>query len=98
MVNSTVVNLSITIESNLFVGNKYRAWFFEETKKKREEILAWHIGVKKMNNKHSQVFVKIGAPNVYKKSYKWNYGWNKFRAEDLHRTYCKYFRTNLLVL
>ena len=25
MVNSIMVNLSITIESNLFVGNKYRA-------------------------------------------------------------------------
>ena len=27
---------------------------------------------------------------IYRKNpRKWNCGWNKFRAEDLHRTYCK---------
>ena len=36
MVNSTVVNLSITIESNLFVGNKYRASDFLKKQRKKE--------------------------------------------------------------
>ena len=69
MANSTMVNLSITIESNLFVGNKYRASaFLKKQRKKRGNSRLTHCSKKKMNNKHSQVFVKIGAPNVYKKS------------------------------
>ena len=36
MANSTLVNLSITIESNLFVGNKYRASAFLKKQRKKE--------------------------------------------------------------
>ena len=36
MANSIMVNLSITIESNLFLGNKYRASDFLKKQKKKE--------------------------------------------------------------
>ena len=43
---------------------------------------------KKMNKKLSQCFWKQVFLMHKKNPRKWNYEWNKFRAEDLHRTYC----------
>ena len=58
-----------------------------QKKKKRQE--------KEMNKKHSQVFLKIGLPN--RKHYRENEATGKFQAEDLHHTYCRCFRINLLM-
>ena len=64
MVNSIVVNLSITVKSYQFVGNKYRASDFLKKKEiKRVNSCLTHCS-KKINNKHSQVFLKISVPNV----------------------------------
>ena len=41
------------------------------------------------------MFLKIGLPNS--KNYGKNKTMGKFQAEDLHRTYCRYFRINLLM-
>ena len=47
MVNSTVMNLSITIESNLFVGNKYMASdFLKKQRKKRGNSRLTHCSKK----------------------------------------------------
>ena len=60
---------SVAIKSNQFAGKKYRPSDF--LKKQREQILAWHIAVKKMNNKHSQALL------IFRKNpRKWNYGWS----------------------
>ena len=44
-----------------------------------------------MNNKHYQVFLFLMFRNNPRKS---NYGWNKFRAEDLHRIYVSILEKN----
>ena len=41
------------------------------------------------------MFLKLGVPNVYKKSWRMKLQ-VKFRAEDLHRIYSRYFWTNLM--
>ena len=56
-------------------------------KKKKKE--------KEMNKKHYQVFLKIGLLN--RKNYGKNETTWKFQTQDLHRTYCRYFRINLLM-
>ena len=95
MANSIMVNLSITSKSYQFVGNKYRASEF--LKKQRNNVSCFLIHCsKKMNNKHSQVFLKISVPNLQKKSLKMKLQVNEFQAEGLHSNYCSYFQTNLL--
>ena len=59
----------------------HTAWFFEETKSKS---LLDTLQSNDITNKHSQVLLVFS-----KIPRKWNYV--KFRAEDLHRTYCRYF-------
>ena len=58
----------------------------KQMKKKKE---------KEMNKKHYQVFLKIGLLN--RKNYGKNETTWKFQTQDLHRTYCRYFRVNLLM-
>ena len=75
MANSSMVNLSITIKSYQFVGNKYRASDFLKKQRNKErklllDTLQKMINNKKMNNKHSQVFLEIRVSNVQKKSQK----------------------------
>ena len=54
-----------------------------------------HCSQKKLNN--TLVFLKIAVPNIEKNPEGRMKLPVKFRAEDLHRAYCRYFRTNLLV-
>ena len=68
MVSSITVNLSIHTESNQFVTSKYRASDFLKKQRNKEskflfDTLQSQI-ILKMNNKHSQVFLKIGVSNV----------------------------------
>ena len=42
------------------------------------------------------MFLKIGVPNIEKKSWRMKLR-VRFRAEDLHRTYSRHTRTNLLM-
>ena len=51
---------------------------------------------KEMNKKHYQVFLEIGLPNR-KNCGKNETAW-KFQTQDLHRSHCRYFRINLLML
>ena len=69
MANSSIVNLSITIKSYQFVGNKYRASDFLKKQRNKErklllDTLQKMINNKKMNNKYSQVFLEIRVSNV----------------------------------
>ena len=54
--NSIMVNLLITMKSNQFVGNKYKASDFLK-KQSKKRLRSWLIYCikKKLNNKHSQV-------------------------------------------
>ena len=63
MANSVIVNLSIISKSNQFVENKYKASDFLKQRNKGSKFLL-DTCCKKMNNKLSQVFLKIGFPNV----------------------------------
>ena len=64
-----MVNLLITIKSYQFVGNKYRVSDFLKKQRNKEsklllDTLQKMINNKKMNNKHSQVFLEISISNV----------------------------------
>ena len=78
---------SITNKSNQFTGKKAQAvLFFEETK--RVNSCLTHC-----NQKNEEQTLVLSV--FKKKSLKMKLQ-VKFRAEDLHRTYCRHFRTNLL--
>ena len=72
-----MANLSFGTKSNQFVGKKYRASdFLKKQRNKESKFLLDTLQSKEikkerkkerkkeMNNKHSQVFLKIGVPNI----------------------------------
>ena len=85
------MNLSIIIKSNQF-AKVQGLWVFEETQKQREQIFAWQIAVKKGKKIETNI---LRCSKCIEKNLENETTGVKFRAEDLHGTYCRYFWTNL---
>ena len=91
-----LANLSITSKSNQLQEKRAGAFIFEETK---ETKFLTHCSQKKKKKKKLNDTLSGGSetnvPNVQKRSWRMKLR-VKFQAEDLHRTYSRYFQTNLL--